>query len=531
MGDGKIQILTVLIPFIMSMANLNVVYRNFYLMLSEDIVELLSPCMNDDQINLLHKKLIETVAIKEGLFPVSECTISTHMLMDLARYIKLVGNVKGWWAFAGERAFSTIKRYLPRGGAKLEKTCFNRYCKNEEIVTDNCYKFNIVDSINMFSRDEDIYLKNNYKRQDQFQHFYVLNNNNNNNNINNNNYTNSQHDQNYDLEYTDFGFLLQKKINKFGNMTVVNFKNPDIEFTYKDESIFSMYEIDLLLKDLIGEIKILCQGSIDRMLEESSLYRIFDSYEKHQRSQQNKHKTSSFYLWIENCKNNILNYTDIVATMMNEDDMQVTCAEILNLKISLMHSSYQTAVIYGKKFTSRGINFKETNEYRDRDCYKNNRNKLKDYWRGDARSAWFKCRKESLEYYGQFNFFFTIPILNDRIVSNLLYGSAFFRRFNSKDNLDYINANDDSTPFQFKPKLRFIHLIHVFSTVFLVSAEAKAEDINSEPQPLGKNNKGELNKLYLIPLFPSRMKIQISLEHHSIFFDNTLKKKYFRYEI
>jgi hypothetical protein len=67
--------------------------------------------------------------------------------------------------------------------------------------------------------------------------------------------------------------------------------------------------------------------------------------------------------------------------------------------------------------------------------------------------------------------------------------------------------------------------------VFLVSAEAKAEDINSEPQPLGKNNKGELNKLYLIPLFPSRMKIQISLEHHSIFFDNTLKKKYFRYEI
>jgi hypothetical protein len=268
------------------------------------------------------------------------------------------------------------------------------------------------------------------------------------------------------------------------------------------------------------------------MLEESSLYRIFDSYEKHQRSQQNKHKTSSFYLWIENCKNNIINYTDIVATMMNEDDMQVTCAEILNLKISLMHSSYQTAVIYGKKFTSRGINFKETNEYHDRDCYKNNRNKLKDYWRGDARSAWFKCRKERLEYYGQFNFFFTIPILNDRIVSNLLYGSAFFRKFNSKDNLDYINANDDSTPFQFKSKLRFIHLIHVFSTVFLVSAEAKAEDINSEPQPLGKNNKGELNKLYLIPLFPSRMKIQISLEkHHSIFFDNTLKKKYFRYEI
>jgi hypothetical protein len=121
MGDGKIQILTVLMPFIMSMSGLDEAYQKFYLMLSEDIVELLSPCMNDLQIDLLHKKLIETVAIKEGLFPVSECTISTHMLIDLARYIKLVGNVKGWWALAGERAFSTIKRFLPRGGAKLEK--------------------------------------------------------------------------------------------------------------------------------------------------------------------------------------------------------------------------------------------------------------------------------------------------------------------------------------------------------------------------------------------------------------------------
>jgi hypothetical protein len=116
-----------------------------------------------------------------------------------------------------------------------------------------------------------------------------------------------------------------------------------------------------------------------------------------------------------------------------------------------------------------------------------------------------------------------------------LYGSAFFRRFNSKDNLDYINANDNSAPYQFKPKLRFIHLIHVFSTVFLVSAEENKSENNSRTtvtQPIGKDNKGVLSKLYLLPLYPSRMKIQISLEEHRhIFFDNTLKKKYFRYEI
>jgi hypothetical protein len=200
-----------------------------------------------------------------------------------------------------------------------------------------------------------------------------------------------------------------------------------------------------------------------------------------------------------------------------------------------MYSLYQTAVIYGKKFSSRGVNYKESKEDRLKEYYyTNDRNNLKNYWRGIARSTWFKCRKEGSEFYGQFNFFFTIPILNDRIVSNLLYGSAFFRRFNSKENLDYINANDNSTPDQFKPKLRFIHLIHVFSTVFLVSAEEnKSENIRiTVTQPIGKDNKGVLSKLYLLPLYPSRMKIQISLEeHNNIFFDNTLKKKYFRYEI
>jgi hypothetical protein len=200
-----------------------------------------------------------------------------------------------------------------------------------------------------------------------------------------------------------------------------------------------------------------------------------------------------------------------------------------------MYSLYQTAVIYGKKFSSRGVNYKESKEDRLKDYYyTNDRNNLKNYWRGIARSTWFKCRKEGSEFYGQFNFFFTIPILNDRIVSNLLYGSAFFRRFNSKENLDYINANDNSTPDQFKPNLRFIHLIHVFSTVFLVSAEENKSENNrtTVTQPIGKDNKGVLSKLYLLPLYPSRMKIQISLEeHNNIFFDNTLKKKYFRYEI
>jgi hypothetical protein len=131
-----------------------------------------------------------------------------------------------------------------------------------------------------------------------------------------------------------------------------------------------------------------------------------------------------------------------------------------------------------------------------------------------------------MELYGQFNFFFTVPITNDQVVSNLLYGSAFFRGFKSAENLDTIDANDLSTPNHFYPKIRFIHLTHVYSTVFLVSAK------DADGKPISKNRTSLLNKLQLIPLYPSRMKVSISttVANNELFFNQEKKKIYFRYE-
>jgi hypothetical protein len=507
-------------------------------MLSEDIIELLSPYMTKTDIDLLHKKLIETVAIREGMFPVSECNIYIHMLVDLARYMKLAGNIKGWWAFAGERSFSTIKKYLPRGGSKLENTCFERYCKNEEIVTDNCYKFDIVDSINMFSRNEDIYLKPNLKRQDQFHHFFVLkkdptNNqqqqqqqqNNNNNNNNNNSI--------YELKYTDFGFLLQKKIFDLSNLSYVNFYGQEGSV---HDSIFSMYEINLLLEDLILEIKWICNYNENCMIQNSSLYRIYHSYKLHQ-SQVTSRNKISFYTWMHQCFINEIDYLAIANTELTANDNK-TLIEAMDLRFTLMRVLYKTAIIYGKKFSSRGVIHKETFEI-DRYAnkyYYNDSNNLINNWGDDSRSTWFKCIKtynqasvseiRAMELYGQFNFFFTVPITNDQVVSNLLYGSAFFRGFKSAENLDTIDANDLSTPNHFYPKIRFIHLTHVYSTVFLVSAK------DADGKPISKNRTSLLNKLQLIPLYPSRMKVSISttVANNELFFNQEKKKIYFRYE-
>jgi hypothetical protein len=89
--------LTILMPLIMSYAaSMDIAYKKFFLMLSEDIITLLSPCFAVLEIDDLHMKLIETMAIKEGLFPIYDTTLAaSHQLIDLPQYIKKFGIIKG----------------------------------------------------------------------------------------------------------------------------------------------------------------------------------------------------------------------------------------------------------------------------------------------------------------------------------------------------------------------------------------------------------------------------------------------------
>ena len=70
-------------------------------------------------------------------------------------------------------------------------------------------------------------------------------------------------------------------------------------------------------------------------------------------------------------------------------------------------------------------------------------------------SSWFKCRlvpnasyiQTVKDYYGQFNFFFTIPEFKyDQMVSGMHYSSVVLRKFKTDDfNIDYVAANTEDS--------------------------------------------------------------------------------------
>ena len=112
----------------MHFSTMNAAYKNYFLMFSEDIINLLSPYFTDNEINDLYWNFVEDMALKEGLFPIFDTTLAgNHQIIDLPKYIHKFGIIKGWWAMAGERCLSTIKHFIPDGGRLSEKIAFNKY--------------------------------------------------------------------------------------------------------------------------------------------------------------------------------------------------------------------------------------------------------------------------------------------------------------------------------------------------------------------------------------------------------------------
>jgi hypothetical protein len=124
------NIIIVLMPLIMSIAceTMPVEYCTFFLMFSCDITELFRLYFrNDDEIDALYLRIVETVAIHEGMFPIYESKFAYHQLIDFAKFIKDMSIVKGWSCLASERQLPYIKKCLPRGGRNSDKTLMEVY--------------------------------------------------------------------------------------------------------------------------------------------------------------------------------------------------------------------------------------------------------------------------------------------------------------------------------------------------------------------------------------------------------------------
>jgi hypothetical protein len=132
-SDSKISIVCVLMPLIMSFALecMNMAYVRYHLMLYEDFNELLSPFFTDEEIStdVLHvkdmldgnrkpsifHKLIETMTIKLGMFPLSNNAFHNHQFVDIIAHIRSFGSIKGFWEMSGERTISALKKKIVKG--------------------------------------------------------------------------------------------------------------------------------------------------------------------------------------------------------------------------------------------------------------------------------------------------------------------------------------------------------------------------------------------------------------------------------
>ena len=112
-GVQMINFVTIYLPLLVTMSsNLRPEYKCFISMLATDIADLQSFRVSDDDVFWLTNKLMELVALKEGLFPDSEAKVVWHQLTDLPYHIYTMGPVPCWWALFGEREIGSLKRSI-----------------------------------------------------------------------------------------------------------------------------------------------------------------------------------------------------------------------------------------------------------------------------------------------------------------------------------------------------------------------------------------------------------------------------------
>jgi hypothetical protein len=132
-STSVIQIGTVLMKLILTLnENQKKEYRLFYLMLYEDINQLLSPVFKTSNCLVnLSNKILELTCIYQGLFPPSECKLINHQLFCLSKHIENGGSLINFWSVSGERMMKSIKSCTPDGGTKFDYSTIKKFSNYE----------------------------------------------------------------------------------------------------------------------------------------------------------------------------------------------------------------------------------------------------------------------------------------------------------------------------------------------------------------------------------------------------------------
>ena len=488
---GKIQIISVLMPLICTLLALDglgtkeksIAYLAFWMMLYDDFNDLLSPKFrHDQQIDALHMRVLETICLHEGLYPISESTICWHQLLDISSHIKKFGPIKGFWECSGERSLKVIKAKLPKGGLSYDKSVMLSYSKLENVNIKQSYCFEINDIYNIKSNQRTSGQNNTLNNINNFKNFSVWNN---------------------KMMYTDEKFFLMD--------------------VYRGDCFFNEVELSYLLTDLITEIKKRSENFEDAVTK-SPLFRLHIAYLYHKDPYNKKNNLLSvkdsgnrnpcFFNFLINAidamdndvENSLItklsdykkqfdyNYSQhLNEGIIFYDDLEKT--KII-FSDNFKPHRYSKALVYGIEMKSRGVSCveKEFNKEPSLKC-----NDLSNSWSENASiSSWFKFHMESslkLPFkddknfgfsittydslqYGQFNYFFRIHLPWEPLLDGLPMASATCRKTLIDHYIDIVKTDSSS----YDNKKRFVSLTNVFSTRILVGAR------DNQKKPIAINN-------------------------------------------
>jgi hypothetical protein len=379
-------------------------------MLSSLFIDLLSPVFRDDnQIDSLFNRTLEILMLHEGLYPIQECLIVWHQLLDLVPHIKKMGPLKCWWEMSGERFLSTIKKHVPSGGYSYDKCVCRSYSGFESSKLQECYCFSL-DNLNE---------KNCHDRTQQQKRF--------NNEINN---INTISNKNNVMQYADDKFLLIDRINSK-------------RFNFSDMK-FNDFELSCMLDEFLMEIKKKCRNKNEARFK-SPLYRMYIVYihfKKEAPDLRNivRVRNLSFFQFLEflldetkeskefKKRNSVEKNESFMArvftiekyTETDYDLRFIIVEDLVAVKQVLVNFApfrFSKALVFGVLMKSRMITNCEEPYHTTPQLPLN---KLKNNWHDPIQiSSWFKYRYQSFNYvhddnfgfsnkkvmYGQFNFF------------------------------------------------------------------------------------------------------------------------------
>jgi hypothetical protein len=143
-------------PFIVKYGGMKLEYNAYFMMLSEAMIECMSPVINEKEIEALKNRMLELPCLHQGLFPITEHYEVFHQLTHIAEGIPLAGLLKNFSSYAGERANSTVKSYLQKGGSNPLRRLMNRLFEEHIPESRKMFDFNL---------SEDYLVSENYQRE------------------------------------------------------------------------------------------------------------------------------------------------------------------------------------------------------------------------------------------------------------------------------------------------------------------------------------------------------------------------------